>query len=101
MKIYFLRIFGFATPAGLMTTNHLNVTLGNVGLLGLNVTEIHVTNTTSSNNTTFKYYFSDAGIEKSDSLSVNATYSWMSGDSLEILVYTERGNQFITHEVIP
>lgn len=91
----------FATPAGDMTANHLNVTLGNVGILGLNVTEIQVTNTTASNNTSFTYSYTDGGILKSESLSVNATYPWLSGDELEILVFTERGNQFITHEVIP
>ena len=91
----------FATPSGDMTANHLNVTLGNVGILGLNVTEIQVTNTTASNTTSFTYPFSDGGIPKSDSLSVNATYPWMTGDELEILVFTDRGNQFITQEVAP
>ena len=91
----------FATSAGNMIGNHLNVTLGNVGILGLNVTEIQVTNTTASNNTSFSYYYPDGGIEKSTSLSVNASYQWESGDELEILVFTKRGNQFITQEVIP
>jgi len=91
----------FATPSGIMTENHLNVTLGNIGILGLNVTEIQVTNSTGSNNTSISYYFTNGGIVKSESLSLNVTYPWQSGDDLDILVFTERGNQFITQEVAP
>jgi len=91
----------FATPSGSMTENHLNVTIGNIGILGLNVTEIQVTNSTGSNNTAIPYYFTNAGIVKSESLSLNVTYPWQSGDDLDILVFTERGNQFITQEVAP
>jgi protein involved in polysaccharide export with SLBB domain len=69
--------------------------------LGLNVTQIQVTNTTGTNNTSFNYYFTDAGIVKSETLSVNASYAWQSGDELDVLVFTDRGNQFITQEVIP
>jgi len=92
----------FATPSGGMTENHLNVTLGNVGILGLNVTEIQITNVTGTNNTLASTdNFTNGGIVKSGTLSVNATYPWQSGDVLDIIVFTNRGNQFITSEVAP
>ncbi len=47
------------------------------------------------------YYFTDGGIPKLDSFSVNATYAWQSGDELEILVFTGRGNQYNTLVVAP
>ncbi len=45
----------FATPSGWMNDNHLNVTLSNIGILGLNVTTIRVTNVTAGNTTSFDY----------------------------------------------
>lgn len=91
----------FAIPAGVMTENHLNVTLTNIGISGLNVTEIHVTNVTGTNTTNFIYYHTDGGIPKSGSFSTNATFPWITGDELNILIFTDRGNQFITQVVAP
>ena len=92
----------FATPSGLMTENHLNVTLGNIGILGLNVTTIRVTNVTAGNNTiAYDEDFTYLGIVKSGIISHNVTYPWQSGDELNVLVFTGRGNQFITQVVAP
>lgn len=93
----------FGMPSGDMDYNHLNVTLGNVGLLGLNVTSIQITNVTGTNNTVIvpSYDFTDGGIVKSGSLSLNVTYPWDDGDELDVLVFTDRGNQFITQVVVP
>jgi len=91
----------FATPAGIMTENHLNVTVANIGILGLNVTSIQVTNVTGTNNTSFTDYYTNGGIVKSTSLSFNATYPWQSADELDVLIFTNRGNQFITQVVAP
>ena len=92
----------FATPSGDMTQNHLNVTFANIGILGLNITQIDVANVTGTNNTApFSYYYTDGGIVRSESLSVNTTYPWQSGDELEIIAFTDRGNQHITQEVAP
>lgn len=91
----------FATPSGDMSENHLNVTLGNVGILGLNVTSIRVTNVTGTNDTSITYPFTDAGIIKSSSKSLNVTYPWDSNDEIDVLVFTNRGNQFITQVVVP
>jgi len=91
----------FAIPAGVMSDNHLNVTLGNIGILGLNVTTIRVTNVTAGNTDYFDYPYTDMGIIKSESKSKNVTYAWQSGDILDILVFTGRGNQFITQVAAP
>jgi len=91
----------FAVPSGGMSNNHLNVTLGNIGILGLNVTTIQVTNVTAGNTTSFDYDFTDIGIVKSASISKNVTYAWQSGDELDVLIFTNRGNQFITQVVAP
>jgi len=99
----------FALPAGSESYNHLNVTLANIGILGLNVTTIRVTNVTAGNTTYFDYpyadngdaTYTDMGIVKSGSFSKNVTYQWQSGDELNILVFTNRGNQFITQVVAP
>ena len=91
----------FATPAGNMINNHLNVTIANIGILGLNVTSIQVTNTTANNNTSFTYTYTDAGVVTSESLSLNATYSWLSGDELDVILFTNRGNQFVSQVVAP
>ncbi|MCV0430091.1 hypothetical protein [Nitrosopumilus sp.] len=91
----------FATPSGIMTANHLNVTIANVGILGLNVTSIQVTNVTGTNNTSFTYTYTDAGVVKSESLSLNATYPWQSSDELDVIVFTNRDNQFISQVVAP
>jgi hypothetical protein len=92
----------FPTPSGVMTANHINVTLTNTGILGLNVTTIQVTNVTGSNNTlAFNSDYTDMGIVKSGTISKNVTYPWQSNDELDILIFTERGNQFITQVVVP
>jgi len=91
----------FATPGGIMTENHLNVTVANIGILGLNVTSIQVTNVTGTNSTSFVYSYTDGGITPSNSLSLNTTYPWQSTDELDVLIFTGRGNQFITQVVAP
>ena len=91
----------FGTPSGVMIENHLNATLRNIGILGLNVTTIRVTNVTAGNTTYFDYDYTDMGIIKSATFSKNVTYPWQSGDELNVLVFTNRGNQFITQVVVP
>ena len=84
-----------------VATIGLNVTLGNIGILGLNVTSIRVTNVTAGNTTYFDYDYTDLGIIKSKTISQNVTYQWQSGDELDVLVLTKRGNQYITQVVAP
>ncbi|QLH02861.1 hypothetical protein C5F47_04505 [Nitrosopumilus cobalaminigenes] len=91
----------FATPAGEMTENHLNVTVANIGVLGLNITSIQVTNTTGTNTTAFGYTYTDAGVVTGDSISLNTTYPWQSSDELDVRIFTNRGNQFLSQVVAP
>ena len=92
----------FAEPSGWMTENHLNVTVANIGILGLNITSIQITNTTATNNTALaKEFFTGVGIPTGDSSSFNATYPWDSGDELNVRIFTDRGNQFLSQVVAP
>lgn len=80
--------------------NCINVTMSNVGTIGLNVTEMKLVNgTTLADLQIFSY--TDAGIVPSGTFSTNATYSWTSGDDIDIVVFTERGNQFTTQVIAP
>ena len=91
----------FATPAGNMLDNHLNVTVANVGVLGLNITSIQVTNTTGTNNTAKSYLYSNVGVVTDSSVSLNTTYPWDADDEISIRIFTDRGNQFLTQVVAP
>ena len=80
--------------------NCVNVTMSNVGTLGLNVTEMKFINgVTLAELEVFTY--TNAGIIPSESFSTNATYPWTSGDDIDIIVFTERGNQFTTQVIAP
>ena len=80
--------------------NCINVTLSNVGTLGLNVTQMTlIDGTTLEELQIFSY--TDAGIVPSGMFSTNATYSWTSGEDIDIIVFTERGNQFTTQVLAP
>jgi len=80
--------------------NCVNVTMSNVGTIGLNVTEIKFINgTTLAEVQIFSY--TNAGIVPSGTFSTNATFSWVSGGDYDIVVFTDRGNQFTTQEIAP
>ncbi|MCV0411558.1 hypothetical protein [Nitrosarchaeum sp.] len=78
----------------------VNVTMSNVGTLGLNVTEMKFVDGTSLTDLQI-FYFTDGGIVTGGTFSTNATYTWMSGDDIDIFVFTERGNQFTTQVIAP
>jgi len=78
----------------------INVTMSNVGTLGLNVTQIDLINGTTLKNLKY-FYYTDGGIVTSGSLSKNATYSWISGGDYDITVHTDRENQFTTSVIAP
>lgn len=82
--------------------NCINVTISNVGTLGLNVTEMRFINGTTLEDLQ-SFYYTDAGIVPFDTFSTNATYSFAinSGDKINVIVFTERGNQFITQVLAP
>jgi len=92
----------FATPDGDMLDNHLNVTVANIGILGLNITSIQVTNTTGTNNTLASTQsFTASGVVTGDSFSLNATYPWQSSDELDVRIFTDRGNQYLSQVIAP
>ena len=80
--------------------NCINVTVSNVGTLGLNVTEIDLINGTTLANLKY-FYYTGGGIVTSGSFSTNGTYSWVSGGDYDIIVITNRGNQFTTSVIAP
>lgn len=80
--------------------NCVNVTMSNVGTIGLNVTEMKFINgTTLAELQIFSY--ANAGIVSSGTFSTNATYSWISGGDYDVTVITERGNQFTAQVIAP
>lgn len=80
--------------------NCINVTMSNVGTIGLNVTKMKLVNgITLAELQLFSY--ANAGIVPSGTFSTNATYSWISGGDYDVIVFTERGNQFTTQVIAP
>lgn len=73
----------------------VNVTLNNVGSIGLNVTEIQIQNSTD----TLIFSISDGGISPSESYSLQKTYFWNSGETVDFRIITNRGNQYVSQEV--
>jgi hypothetical protein len=80
--------------------NCVNVTMSNVGTIGLNVTEMKFTDGITLSELDI-FYYTNAGIVPSGSFSTNATYAWTSGDDIDITVFTDRGNQFTTSVIAP
>jgi len=75
--------------------NIVNVTLNNVGSIGFNVTKIVIKNSTSVLNV----LITDGGIAPSGDYSIQETYNWNSGDTVDFTIFTNRGNQFTAQEV--
>ena len=80
--------------------NNVNVTITNVGILALNVTEIKFTDPSDySDLVTMK--ITDGRILVNDLLSTNVTYSGLTaGDAFNVVVTSERGN-IIQKQVLP
>ncbi|MHA7647238.1 hypothetical protein [Nitrosopumilus sp. S4] len=73
----------------------VNITLNNVGPIGLNVTEIEITNSTD----TIIYTITDGGIAPSEDYSMEKTFVWNSSEIFDFTIFTNRGNQFTAQEV--
>ena len=84
--------FGISGPS-------INITMNNIGTVGLNVTAIKITNITSSQ--TYSFPHTDAGIVPSGTLSLNETFGWIPNTPYEILITTDRDSQFKTEELSP
>ena len=80
--------------------NNVNVTITNVGIIGLNVTEIKFTDPSDYSNLV-TLSITDGGILVQKSFNTNVTYSGLtSGDVFNVVVTSERGN-IIQKQVLP
>jgi len=80
--------------------NNVNVTITNVGIIGLNVTEIKFTGSSGSGTLVIEP-ITDGGILVQESFNTNVTYSGLtSGDVFNVVVTSERGN-IIQKQVLP
>lgn len=77
----------------------INVTMNNIGTVGLNVTEIKITNITSSQ--LYSFTQTDAGIIPGGSLSINQNFGWVTNTPYEVLIITGRDIQFKTEVLSP
>ena len=77
--------------------NVVNVTLSNSGSIGLNVTEMHITNSTS----VMFLYFNDGGMTPTinGTFSMEEPFDWTAGELTEFTIFTERGNIFVFQDV--
>jgi len=80
-------------------TKFFNVTLGNTGTLGLNVTNIKIQNMDSGQLENFPY--TDAGILRGDYMSFEEDFSWGADKLHEISITTDRGNIFKGEALAP
>ena len=80
--------------------NNVNVTITNVGIIGLNVTEIKFVDPSDYSNLV-TLSITDGGILVQKSFNTNVTYSGLtSGDVFNVVVTSERGN-IIQKQVLP
>lgn len=77
----------------------INITMNNIGTIGLNVTTIKITNITSSQE--YSYPYTDSGIFTGGTLSINQTFGWITNIPYEILITTGRDTQFRTESLSP
>ncbi len=77
----------------------INITMNNIGTIGLNVTTLKITNITSSQTDSFSY--TDAGIIPSGTFSLNETFGWIADTPYDILITTDRDSQFKTEATSP
>jgi len=87
--------FGKLTPS-----NNINITMNNVGTVGLHVTKIEIKEySTGLNPIVFPY--SNTGLLPGGEFSVNETFAWVSDTSYDVLIITERGSVFRTQVTAP
>lgn len=77
----------------------INITMGNTGTLGLNVTEVKIQNIDSGQY--FTYPKTDGGIITGGELSLNETLSWVADTPYDIFITTGRGNIFDAEVLSP
>ncbi|PJC50074.1 MAG: hypothetical protein CO032_06665 [Nitrosopumilales archaeon CG_4_9_14_0_2_um_filter_34_16] len=75
--------------------NIVNVTLNNVGYIGLNITAIKIVNSTA----TLSISITDGGIAPSNDYSFQRQFDWTAGEPTDFTITTNRGNYFTSQEV--
>ena len=70
----------------------LNITMANIGNVGLNVTKIELTNSTDS----IEYQFNNGAILPEKSYSTQISYEWGDNELVDITVTTSRGSIYKT-----
>ena len=93
-KLFIEHVWFGTTPS-----NNMNITINNIGTVGLNITEITITNITSNQQYFFTY--TDSGVIPDGALSINQTFVWVVDMPYEVLITTERGSQFKTQVTSP
>ena len=75
--------------------NVVNMTLNNIGSVGLNVTKIQIKNSTS----TLFFTITDGGMAPHKDYSIQKTYNWNFGEITDFSIFTDRGNIFTFQKV--
>ena len=77
--------------------NVVNVTLSNSGSIGLNVTEMHIKNSTA----VMFLYFTNGGMTPTanGTFSFEEPFNWNPGELTDFTIFTERGNIFLFQDV--
>jgi len=73
----------------------VNVTVSNVGSIGFNVTEIRIQNSTD----TLLFFYSGGGVPTGGDYSIEESYNWNAGETVDFRITTDRGNLFTAQEV--
>ena len=73
----------------------VNMTFNNVGSIGFNVTNVEITNSTDS----LFFSITDGGVSPDEGYSLQETYYWNSGETVDFTITTNRGNLFTFQEV--
>jgi len=77
----------------------MNITMNNIGTIGLNITKIQITNMTS--NQIYLFTHTNGGIGPSKTLSLKENFGWKTKIPYEITVFTNRDSQFKTQVNAP
>jgi len=84
---------------GTTPSNNINITMNNIGTVGLNVTAIQITDIDTGQS--YSYTHTDAGIVSGGTHSFNETLSWITDTPYEVLITTNRDSQFRTEVLSP
>ena len=75
----------------------INVTMSNVGNIGLNVTKITLDNSVDKTD----LLIVDGGMARNDIFSTEITYNWTTTDPIKITITTEKGTLYQTYVMGP